>query len=183
MNCQTQNSVYRPICEAMASIIETRASLKEYFAEPEQAIEGVDCAGIGSSLKTRANLLQINPDNPPFDTDKFLVVICQLFCDRLDAYAVFADHLERTEQRGDDAEYARLLSRHNELWMEWQALGQGIAATPAVRLAGLQAKARALHIYLEYFGEPEGIAGIGCELTRSLVSDLMTARGGPPAHP
>lgn len=120
-------------------------------------------------------MLQSHFADLPRGSDALLVVACKLFQDHLGVYAVAADRLERAEQRGDDAEYGRLLSRHNELWMEWQALGRGIAATPAVRLVGLQAKARALHAYLRYFGEPEGITDIGCELTRSLVGDLGRA--------
>lgn len=117
-------------------------------------------------------MLQSHLADLPRGSDALLVVTCKLFQDHLDVYAAAADRLGRAEQRGDGAEYDRLLRQLAELRAEWQALGRGIAAVPAVQLVGFRAKARALHAYLQYVGDLEEIEGIGCELTRSLVGDL-----------
>lgn len=123
-------------------------------------------------------MLQNRLVNPFCGSDALLVVVRKLFQDRMAAFAAVVrrlDHLDHLdEDRAGDAEQDQLRRQADELRIEWQAIAQAVAATPAVRLAGLQAKAGILRCYSEHVGSAEGIE---IDLARSLATDLEDACG------
>ena len=102
--------------------------------------------------------------------DALLVLACNLFQDRVAAFAAVVDHLACT----GDADRDELRRRADGLRTEWQAIAQAVATTRAAHPAGRRAKADALHAYHQHVG---GTEGIEIDLAQSLVADLRTARG------
>lgn len=121
-------------------------------------------------------MLQNRLVDPFCGSDALLIVACKLFQDRVAAFATVACHLGHTKKdRADDTERDKLRRQAEELRTEWQAIAHAVATTPATHLAGLQAKAGALHALYEHVGISEGIEA---DLARSLVEDLVNADGG-----
>lgn len=115
-------------------------------------------------------MLQSRLVDPFCGSDALLVVVRKLFQDRMAAFAAVVrclDHIN--EDRVGDADQDQLRRQADELRMEWQAIAQAVAATPAAHLAGWQAKAGVLRCYSEYVG---GAGGIEIDLARSLAADL-----------
>lgn len=108
-------------------------------------------------------------------SDALLVVVRKLFQNRMAAFAAVIHSLDQIdEDRASDAEQDQLRRQADELRREWQAIAQAVAATPAARLAGWQAKAGILRCYSEHVG---GAEGIEIDLALSLAADLED-RGG-----
>lgn len=115
-------------------------------------------------------MLQSRLIDPFCGSDALLVVARKLFQDRVAAFAAVVRRLDQIDaDRAGDADQDRLRRKADELRMEWQAIAQAVAATPAARLAGLQAKAGILRCYFEQVG---GAEGIEIDLARSLVADI-----------
>ena len=115
-------------------------------------------------------LLHVRPAPPHMCNDALLVLACNLFQDRVAAFAAIVDHLACT----GDADSDELRRQADRLRTEWQAIAQAVAMTRAAHPAGRRAKADVLHAYHQHVG---GTEGIEIDLALSLVADLRAARG------
>lgn len=109
-------------------------------------------------------LLHSHPVNLQLRNDAFLVLACDLFQDRVAAFATVIDHLAAGNAKHDE-----LRCQADGLRTEWQAIAQAVTTTPAAHLAGLKAKADSLRCYFDHIGASEGIE---IDLARSLAADL-----------
>jgi len=123
-------------------------------------------------MPRKAIMLQSCLVDPFCGSDALLVVARKLLQNRMAAFAAIVRRLD--EDRAGDADRDKLRRQADELRTEWQAIAQAVAATPAARLSGLQAKAGVLRCYFEHVG---GAEGIDIDLARSLAADLNDKGG------
>jgi len=116
-------------------------------------------------------LLHGRPASLHIRNDALLVLACNLFQDRVAAFAAVVDHLACT----GNADRDELRRQADGLRTEWQAIAQAVATTRAAHPAGRRAKADALCCYFEHVG---GTEGIEIDLARSLAADLRNVRSG-----
>lgn len=122
-------------------------------------------------------MLHNRPVDPFAGSDALLVVACKLFQDRivaLDDALALADDTERDPAR--QAVHVEASHRASSLLTEWQELGRVIAVTPAHHPAGRQAKVKAFHVFVGFFGAPDRC--LAFDFAWSIVTDLIPTEAG-----